>query len=822
MSIQLGLIQPQSTKPASTPPFEAFYAEWQDFRVAKLIQGDWEDDIECTLHHASLILCELEPPFTALSYVWGTAKSKRPMQLNGRSYKITNNLDHALRTLRRQVLIMDKIYKRAEEVTVFLGGPRGHIWKLPPTSPDTKGMLHIQHFPRAAPAGTKSLDWYRLSQPASACEIFDFLALAREPHMRREIMDQLREDSKDQFLHLIEGIRDLATSPWWSRITWDFLFDAMERWAEGCLAENIRHEYGTVIQLLLRRTREIDQRRKAYRAPTSLDKSESLLPMLRTFSGRKASDDRDKIYALLGIFQGRTDIRPDYSQGVFEVYANTTLDILRNDDVSLRALSGDLARKSTYDLPSWIPDWAVVFDDIDRCRAPLTSLYEVCPYFKGRVCTSGDDFYENLNMLLDYVRAPRLDYVANFLRDLGEDFMRKRPLVIPSKKDRSEKKDRQENISLLLRSLMDQATTYSTARSILQPFRLSPIYMSKPGVLTLSGFQTDIVSKIFSPFYPLGLDSLPKEVAKYVRQTLDWVGCRNKSRDSVRLESLSRQLRWDPVSDAESTTFLRALVSDLVKDSNDGTIRRISSDDDCNIRALQTWFLNCMREEPTAQDEESIKLRDYDVSFTTANTRRCFFETNSGKYGWGPTSMKVGDDVFILSSANTPFILRQLEDFDSLGRMRPHYKLVGDCFLHDPINEHNEDMQGLTGPTLFDDEIKLNIAKWLESGFLSATFDEISKNPLSSKIFGCHVNHKALEEPREIVVIIGKYISSQKGRLLAHKDHYPTKNYTEEESRIEQEERACADMCASLEELRWVKDIVSEAESSVPFRIQLS
>jgi hypothetical protein len=111
------------------------------------------------------------------------------------------------------------------------------------------------------------------------------------------------------------------------------------------------HEYSTVLAWFSRVILDIERNRELWRE----GKQSSLLPLLRRFSGRKASDDRDKVSALLSLARNQTSIVPNYSLDVPAVFQNTVLDIIRTTK-SLGVLAGDLGRKDRQDLPSWVPD----------------------------------------------------------------------------------------------------------------------------------------------------------------------------------------------------------------------------------------------------------------------------------------------------------------------------------------------------------------------------------------------------------------------------------------------------------------------------------
>lgn len=57
-----------------------------------------------------------------------------------------------------------------------------------------------------------------------------------------------------------------------------------------------------------------------------------------------------------------------------------------------------------------------------------------------------------------------------------------------------------------------------------------------------------------------------------------------------------------------------------------------------------------------------------------ANDRRILYKTSAGGLGIGPQALQVLDEVWILTGATVPFILRPRED--------ETYQLIGEAYLH--------------------------------------------------------------------------------------------------------------------------------------------
>jgi len=94
---------------------------------------------------------------------------------------------------------------------------------------------------------------------------------------------------------------------------------------------------------------------------------------LRRFSGRGATDDQDKVYALLGLTRDRLDIEPNYSLDILTVFHNTALAIMKTGSLSI--IVGDIGRKNRQDLPLWVPDWSAAYDDLNQRWVKNTEQY---------------------------------------------------------------------------------------------------------------------------------------------------------------------------------------------------------------------------------------------------------------------------------------------------------------------------------------------------------------------------------------------------------------------------------------------------------------
>jgi hypothetical protein len=101
-------------------------------------------------------------------------------------------------------------------------------------------------------------------------------------------------------------------------------------------------------------------------------KPQPLRDLLRECRYRRATDPRDKIYALLGIMGDPMNyfLEPDYSKPVKEVFANAALHFI-TQTTSLDPICGQQVSNRRQYLPSWVPDFTL---GQDLAPAPLVPI----------------------------------------------------------------------------------------------------------------------------------------------------------------------------------------------------------------------------------------------------------------------------------------------------------------------------------------------------------------------------------------------------------------------------------------------------------------
>lgn len=113
----------------------------------------------------------------------------------------------------------------------------------------------------------------------------------------------------------------------------------------------------------------------------------SLLPLLRKFGARHATDQRDKVFALLGLVRHwlrGPRVVPDYLLEARQIFWDTTITLIQANG-SLSILVGTLQQNSMlWDLnPSWVVDWGSLPELHENIRVGNLPLYDAARGLSG-------------------------------------------------------------------------------------------------------------------------------------------------------------------------------------------------------------------------------------------------------------------------------------------------------------------------------------------------------------------------------------------------------------------------------------------------------
>lgn len=286
------------------------------FRLLRVLKGS-SGNVRCEIFDAYLG-DRGAVKYEALSYTWGGLSKAYDVEVNGRTMAVTHNLLSALLSLRsshqdrilwidaicidqdndkergHQVRQMGSIYAKAEQVLVWLG-------------------------------------------PATLCTdvVFDSMFRFETETARQDIMGFGYQLAMPQ---QAEGFSDLLTRAWFDRV-WIIQEVANARAIRViCGAKSVSALTFTRflkfhgVKTSLHRQAVLDLMPGRHRNHFRWTRNHDLYTLLKKFRGSKASDQRDKIFALLGISSDRCITGfpvPDYEKSEVEIVQKTIVFLLQ-------------------------------------------------------------------------------------------------------------------------------------------------------------------------------------------------------------------------------------------------------------------------------------------------------------------------------------------------------------------------------------------------------------------------------------------------------------------------------------------------------------
>ena len=769
----MALLPPSSHIQQSEIYFELHHRE---IRLVTLLRGQWDTEIHCRLFHAQL---SNKPVYKALSYAWGSPRITRHILVNGTKHQVTVNLESALRRLRRpekdltlwvdalcihqsndaertqQVNLMQDIFASTEEVLVYLGEVPTHdstgstrstgvAGSVPSTvfSFDSGDEAKLEVFRNNCTTKRSSI---RYKGKANVDFAFDVFCLIRLLAMGQPLetippfdADSQKCISKRYKRDLFEGLRHLMLCRWWNRIwviqevvvplhvsvvygssvaPWMMFVSAALSYPRfQSVTPSLPNEYVSVIALFSRAVLDLSRMRQLW-----MDAKETtILPLLRRFSGRKATDDRDKVYALLTLVRDKwSSIVPDYSLTVAQVFQNTALSIIKNT-ISLHVLTGDIGRKDRQDLPSWCPDWSAPYVDFDRRRAENSAIYSVSYgsiiILQGLGVSELTGISQHLSSLETSAEFREIDHSNHIEYYKGMEGWKgwRIPQV------------QVEKLSGILNTadwtrFLPKKTLYPMSEEyweescheavenfLASQFRTGILRNHGDGVLSLPGVCIDTVAITGDISYSDG--DLVSVVQSWVTLLVDHFK-----------KNHFREIAHTPMYEVLGEAFRRTICADAMASSHHAISRpqRIGKTNThadnmiaawClqgkggsrHARERRLWYLKDLFNDLLKADQVNHTQQpgdhgsflsgdftdDVDAAIKSASIRRTFFITRKGYLGLGPPKTQVGDSLVILLGGQVPFILRKAgtryfrKSRIVNGYERTCFEVIGDCYAH--------------------------------------------------------------------------------------------------------------------------------------------
>jgi hypothetical protein len=355
-------------------------------RLLELEPGAADEPLVCNLRHYDIFDY---PVYEAISYVWGDPTLSCLVTCNSETVRVTNSLYSALKRVRLQ----DQI--RA----IWIDGLCINQTDDAEKSQQVRAMRHIYRY------ASRVLVWLGPDLDGDARDAFEICRSLGQRQMDVEELQakattDLRMQPKDwRWMSLVK----LINCPWWQRV-WII--------QEMCLARDLMFLWGieeiqwSHIDLAVANLQKPDTLTRHPFTPWMFESisrlsaikgercvARSFMGTLHTARSFECSDNRDRIYGILGLsygggwledIQGRyvaATIVPDYTKATESVYKQFAVLALAQhliEDIFLAVQHGeDLKTWEPADTPSWTPCWDILL----RNDFPFHHLLqEVCSF----------------------------------------------------------------------------------------------------------------------------------------------------------------------------------------------------------------------------------------------------------------------------------------------------------------------------------------------------------------------------------------------------------------------------------------------------------
>lgn len=188
---------------------------------------------------------------------------------------------------------------------------------------------------------------------------------------------------------------------------WDAFSKASLCYVTGKVTEQLgsapSQTYGPPLARFHRLVNEIDTTKRDWNA----FEPSALLPLLRKFRNRDASDKRDKVFALVGLvnFWGQdAPLTPDYGLRLSKVYWETTKHLIRSSK-TLAVLSGTTAsgKQISAGFPTWVTDWSYRSSSNEADRLNSHQMYKAAGQVMDGINIHGQTLLETKGFGVDRI-----------------------------------------------------------------------------------------------------------------------------------------------------------------------------------------------------------------------------------------------------------------------------------------------------------------------------------------------------------------------------------------------------------------------------------
>ncbi|KAI9163795.1 Heterokaryon incompatibility protein [Paramyrothecium foliicola] len=643
----------------------------RSIRVLLLKPGNGPNaSLQCELVPVSL---DESPKFCALSYSWDAEAPSYPILCWSKNVagvlKITPNCAAALYKLRhdreevtlwidgicidqssleersQQVALMIDIYRCAERVVVWLG------------EGDASSDTAIDLIKRIG-------DVDRIIPPEERLS-FDEHTRESQLQLRTRIHNNARALTADVKSDADDKLGPLFRRSWFQRmwtvqetalplppridvrcgdstLSWYVLWMALD------FLRAIGYKFGP-LKNMMRLQHYVGQMMVRYHAPFAeqliqrfpgLKLDLTIVVMLLFCRPRRATDPKDKAYALYGLLQAlNVELpKPDYRKSLSAIYAELTTVAIKHDK-SLRVLFHVSSDHRRSGLPSWVPDWSDTDWDEGEPRYPIAKQH-----FKAtKDAETSWRFTNNPLELVVYGKIVdaviyRVDSFNMSITGMSSEPWPKGP----------------DGRLIMTEAMHELYKIHSLLKERVDVAFWSDTYPSGDTV-------EDALARILVGDWPHVTSG--EEMKLFPA----WLKAMRASDEE--LASAGASALTDAALESSETIGLRSLVRSFLGLGQESDPRAAT--------ARQNIERNVPHELRILTAMTAKEVNNYNVAAMAHSTKRCFFRTENGYVGTAPDqfpgAMQAGDHIALIGGLAMPFILREVDG---------GYRLISHCIVH--------------------------------------------------------------------------------------------------------------------------------------------
>lgn len=370
-----------------------------------------------------------------------------------------------------------------------------------------------------------------------------------------------------------------------------------------------------------------------------------LMRLLLETSTFYATDPRDKIYSLYGLLglssNSKPTWEPDYSKTAAQCFAEATKVIIEEEgNMEILCALHDRSVRSTPDIPSWVPDYALPYMNM------MTRFYTAAKGLPFTIFAS-----ETWNTLP--IRAFKLDTITKIGDDRKEgpnsmfyfdsswfELISELDMIYRTGEYRTE---------VFWRTL---CANQDTSHRSPAPKEFAPLFRE----LVCAMISSEIEENENERDTPraAGLDPEPELIESFEKANIQDHPSPSESRN-IKLQDSLERLNAFAQSEPEPCTPTLDQLEEFRKNPS-----------------FELW------------DREGYVNQPEDHSFFAAMlmryANRRLYVTEDKYLGLGPTSIKIGDSVWIIPGVGGPFVLRPCEGV--MGAGMGGFELIGETYVH--------------------------------------------------------------------------------------------------------------------------------------------